>query len=79
MASSFAFLAPPISLDAALRRACASCSCVTTLRRVSSRAISSAANFTSPPGSSPRFLNPASNASAFSRIHLMSNTAVLSL
>ena len=39
-ASSLAALALPISLDAALRRACASCSCVTTLRRASSSAIS---------------------------------------
>ena len=78
LASSLAPLALPISFDAALRRACASCSRVMTSRRVSSSAISSAANLTSPPGSSPRFRNPASNACGLSRIHLMSNTALAS-
>ena len=78
LVSSFAPLALPISFDAALRRACASCSRVTTLRRASSSAISSPENLTSPPGSIPRFLNPASNACGLSRIHLISNTTLAS-
>ncbi len=71
LASSFAALAAPISFDAALRRACASCSLVTWPRRASSSAISSADN-----GASPRFLSPASNAAGLSLIHLMSNTSI---
>ncbi len=70
LASSLAALAAPISLDAALRRACASCSFVTWVRRASSSAISSADN-----GASPRFLSPASNAAGLSLIHLISNTS----
>ena len=70
LASSLAALAAPISLDAELRRACASCSFVTWVRRASSSAISSADN-----GARPRFLSPASNAAGLSLIHLISNTS----
>jgi hypothetical protein len=66
-ASSFAFLASPISFDAALRRACF-CSDL----RIAARRRSSIASSDADSGSSPRRFRPASKALALSRIDLMS-------
>ena len=72
-ASSFAFLASPISFDAALRRACICSDLRIAARRVSSIASSDADN-----GSSPRRFKAASKACGLSRIDLMSCMAIQS-
>jgi hypothetical protein len=66
-ASSFAFLASPISFDTELRRAWACSDAMIAARRFSSIASSDEDN-----GSSPRRFSAASKASGLSRIHLMS-------
>ncbi len=65
--ASPAFIAAPISFDAALRRSCVACALVIALRRRSSSARSFSAS-----GSRPLLLRPRSKTFAFSRIHLMS-------
>ena len=64
-----AFLAPPISFDAALLRACACSEAVMAARRASSRSISRCA---SPAKSGLRRVRRRSNSAGLSRIHLMS-------
>ena len=66
-ASSLFFLASPISLEAALRRACASSDA-----RIAVRRVSSIANSDEDCGASPRRFKAASKASGLSRIDLMS-------
>jgi hypothetical protein len=66
-ASSFAFLASPISFDAALRRSCNPCSSAISPRRFSSSATRPSAW-----GSSPRLSSALSKASGLSRIQRMS-------
>jgi hypothetical protein len=66
-ASSLAFLASPISFEAALRRACACSDARIAARRFSSIASSPAAN-----GASPRRFSLASKTRGLSRIDLMS-------
>ena len=60
-------MAAPISLDASLRRDCATCTCVVTARRSSSSAIRLVAC-----AGNPRRAKPASKASGFSRIRRIS-------
>jgi hypothetical protein len=71
-ATSLAAIALPISFDNALRRSCEPCAFAMAERLTSSR---SSNDFDR--GSSPRRFKPVSNASAFSRIHLMSYIAAL--
>src|SRR4051812_2789206 len=66
-ASSFVFLASPISFEAALRRACA-CS----EARIAARRVSSIASSDADKGFRPRRARPASKACGLSRIDLMS-------
>jgi len=70
-ASSLEALALPISFEAELRRAWASCRRVLIARSSSSLAMSPAES-----GSSPRRLRPASKAAGFSRMALMSNMEI---
>ena len=71
-ASSLAFLASPISFEAALRRACA-CSDA----RIAARRFSSIASSDADSGASPRRFSPASKAWGLSRIDLMSCMAAI--
>src|SRR5207302_5950329 len=66
-ASSFVFLASPISLEAALRRACA-----VSRRWIAARRASSSARSSRAVGGSPRRLSARSNSSGCSRMNLMS-------
>src|SRR5262245_55502300 len=76
-ALSFLALAWPISLDAALRRACACSSLAMALRRRSSMLRSVLISASSSAAGMPRRRSPRANSSAFSRIHLMSCMALV--
>ena len=75
VASSFCALALPISLDAVLRRPCASSSFRIWARRASSRAMTSATVAPASASEIPRLPSACARASGLSRIHLMSSMA----